>query len=65
MPRELKCLATDGRLSLIAFLGGTRTTLDMGDILYRRLTITGSTCGASAATTKRRTAPSSSTCPAS
>ena len=43
VPRELKCLATDGRLSIIAFLGGTRTTLDMGDILYRRLTITGST----------------------
>ncbi|HZR04193.1 MAG TPA: NAD(P)H-quinone oxidoreductase [Burkholderiales bacterium] len=41
--RELKCLATDGRLSLIAFLGGTRATLDMSDILYRRLTITGST----------------------
>jgi NADPH:quinone reductase len=43
VPRELKCLATDGRLSIIAFLGGTRATLDMGDILYRRLTITGST----------------------
>jgi NADPH2:quinone reductase len=43
VPRELKCLATDGRLSIIAFLGGTRTTLDMGDVLYRRLTITGST----------------------
>ena len=43
VPRELKCLAADGRLSLIAFLGGTTTTLDMGDILYRRLTITGST----------------------
>jgi putative PIG3 family NAD(P)H quinone oxidoreductase len=43
VPRELKCLATDGRLSIIAFLGGTRTTLDMSDILYRRLTITGST----------------------
>ena len=43
VPRELKCLATDGRLSIIAFLGGTRSTLDMGDILYRRLTITGST----------------------
>jgi NADPH2:quinone reductase len=41
--RELKCLATDGRLSIIAFLGGTKATLDMGDILYRRLTITGST----------------------
>ncbi|MBI1394713.1 MAG: zinc-binding dehydrogenase [Betaproteobacteria bacterium] len=43
VPREIKCLATDGRLSLIAFLGGTKTTLDMGDILYRRLTVTGST----------------------
>jgi NADPH2:quinone reductase len=43
VPREVKCLATDGRLSIIAFLGGTRATLDMGDILYRRLTITGST----------------------
>jgi NADPH:quinone reductase len=43
VPREIKCLASDGRLSIIAFLGGTRTTLDMGDILYRRLTITGST----------------------
>ncbi len=41
--RELKCLATDGRLSIIAFLGGTKATLDMGDILYRRLTVTGST----------------------
>jgi NADPH2:quinone reductase len=43
VPRELKCLATDGRLSLIAFLGGTRATLDLSDILFRRLTITGST----------------------
>lgn len=43
VPRELKALANDGRLSIIAFLGGTRTTLDMSDILYRRLTITGST----------------------
>jgi len=43
VPRELRCLATDGRLSLIAFLGGSRTILDMSDILMRRLTITGST----------------------
>lgn len=43
LQRELKCLATDGRLSIIAFLGGSKTTLDMGDVLYRRLTITGST----------------------
>jgi NADPH2:quinone reductase len=43
VPRELSCLAEDGRLSLIAFLGGTKATLDMTDILRRRLTITGST----------------------
>jgi NADPH2:quinone reductase len=43
VPRELKALADDGRLSIIAFLGGTKATLDMSDILYRRLTITGST----------------------
>jgi NADPH2:quinone reductase len=43
VPRELACLADDGRLSIIAFLGGTKTTLDMTDILRRRLTITGST----------------------
>lgn len=41
--RELACLATDGRLSLIAFLGGSKADLDMNDILRRRLTITGST----------------------
>lgn len=43
VPRELACLADDGRISLIAFLGGSKTTLDMTDILRRRLTITGST----------------------
>ncbi|MFN0040130.1 MAG: NAD(P)H-quinone oxidoreductase [Burkholderiales bacterium] len=43
VPRELSCLADDGRLSIIAFLGGNRVTLDMTDILRRRLTITGST----------------------
>jgi len=43
VPREISALADDGRLSLIAFLGGSRATLDMTDILRRRLTITGST----------------------
>jgi len=41
--RELACLADDGRLSLIAFLGGSKATIDMTDILRRRLTVTGST----------------------
>jgi NADPH2:quinone reductase len=43
VPRELASLANDGRLSLIAFLGGSKTSLDLGEILRRRLTITGST----------------------
>jgi len=42
VPRELQCLADDGRLVIIAFLGGTKTELNMTDILRRRLTITGS-----------------------
>ena len=41
--RELAALADDGRISLIAFLGGSKANLDMNDILRRRLTITGST----------------------
>ncbi|HUU73778.1 MAG TPA: NAD(P)H-quinone oxidoreductase [Burkholderiales bacterium] len=43
VPRELQCLADDGRLVIIAFLGGTKAQLNMTDILLRRLTITGST----------------------
>ncbi|HJV72977.1 MAG TPA: NAD(P)H-quinone oxidoreductase [Noviherbaspirillum sp.] len=41
--RELKCLADDGRIALIALLGGAKATVDLGQILRRRLTITGST----------------------
>lgn len=41
--RELSCLAEDGRLVIIALLGGAKSTLDMGLILRRRLTVTGST----------------------
>lgn len=41
--REINCLADDGRLALIAFLGGAKATVDLGQILRRRLTITGST----------------------
>jgi NADPH2:quinone reductase len=41
--REIACLADDGRLSVIALLGGTRATIDLGQLLRRRLTITGST----------------------
>lgn len=43
VPREISCLADDGRLVFIALLGGAKTTLGLGQILLRRLTITGST----------------------
>ncbi|MEO7031864.1 MAG: zinc-binding dehydrogenase, partial [Herbaspirillum sp.] len=41
--REIDALADDGRLALIALLGGAKATVDLGQILRRRLTITGST----------------------
>src|SRR5207247_7193200 len=40
--RELKCLADDGRIVIIAFLGGSKATVFLSDILRRRLTVTGS-----------------------
>jgi NADPH2:quinone reductase len=42
VPRELECLADDGRLSIIAFLGGSKAVVDFSEILRRRLIITGS-----------------------
>ena len=44
MARNLRCLALDGRLVLIAFLGGPKAeALDFTTVMTRRLTITGST----------------------
>ncbi|MDO8650938.1 MAG: NAD(P)H-quinone oxidoreductase [Undibacterium sp.] len=43
LPRELNCLADDGRLAIIALLGGVRADLDLSQVLRRRLTITGAT----------------------
>jgi NADPH2:quinone reductase len=43
LAREISCLAEDGRLALIAFLGGSKATVDLGQVLRKRLTITGST----------------------
>jgi NADPH2:quinone reductase len=42
LDRELKCLADDGRIVIIAFLGGAKATVFLNDILRRRLTVTGS-----------------------
>jgi NADPH2:quinone reductase len=43
LPREIGCLADDGRIAVIALLGGAKATLDLGQVLRRRLTVTGST----------------------
>jgi NADPH2:quinone reductase len=43
VPKELKCLADEGRLVFIAFLRGPKTELDISQVMLRRLTITGST----------------------
>jgi NADPH2:quinone reductase len=43
VPRELKCLAEEGRLVFIAYLRGPRSELDIDAVMRRRLTITGST----------------------
>jgi len=41
--RELDCLADEGRLVLIALLGGARCQINLAPILMRRLSLTGST----------------------
>jgi NADPH2:quinone reductase len=41
--REIDCLADDGRIALIALLGGAKATVDLGQVLRRRLSISGST----------------------
>jgi len=43
VPKELKCLADDGRLVFIAFLRGPKSELDINELMRRRLTLTGST----------------------
>jgi NADPH2:quinone reductase len=43
VPREIECLAEDGRIAIIATLGGMSANVNLGAILRRRLTITGST----------------------
>lgn len=43
VPRELELLAEDGRLVIIATLGGKRADIDASLIMRRRLSLTGST----------------------
>ena len=41
--REVECLAEDGRIVIIAVQGGTKAEFNAGQLLRRRLTVTGST----------------------
>ncbi len=43
LPRNVKALATEGRLVQIAFLQGAKVELNFAQIMLRRLTLTGST----------------------
>ena len=43
LPRETAALAEDGRLVLINAMGGAKATLDLLEVMIKRLTITGST----------------------
>jgi putative PIG3 family NAD(P)H quinone oxidoreductase len=43
VPRNLKCLAEDGRHVTIAVQGGVKAELNMAAVMSRRLTLTGST----------------------
>lgn len=56
LPRELAALAEEGRLLVIAFQGGARATIDVADVMRRRLTVTGSTLRARSAAFKAEVA---------
>jgi NADPH:quinone reductase len=56
--KNLRCLAPDGRLAIIAFLQGSKVTLDFRHVMVRRLTITGSTLRASPTSRKAEIAGS-------
>jgi NADPH:quinone reductase len=43
LPRNLRCLATNGRLVQIGLQGGAKAEIDLRLVLNRRLTVTGST----------------------
>ena len=56
--KNLKSLALEGRMAIIAFLQGSRVTVDWRSIMMKRLTITGSTLRASPAARKAELARS-------
>lgn len=56
VPRNIECLAREGRLVVIALLGGTKGEVDFRLVLQRWLTITGSTLRPRSAEEKGRIA---------
>ncbi len=56
LPRNVRALATEGRLVQIAFLEGPKVELNFAQIMMRRLTITGSTLRAQSDVAKARIA---------
>lgn len=53
VPRNLKCLAEDGRHVTIAIQGGAKAEINMGIVMMRRYTLTGSTLRPRSAEFKR------------
>jgi putative PIG3 family NAD(P)H quinone oxidoreductase len=47
IPRNLRCIALEGRIVIIAFLHGSKVEADWMPIMLKRLTVTGSTMRAS------------------
>ncbi|MBM3558765.1 MAG: NAD(P)H-quinone oxidoreductase [Alphaproteobacteria bacterium] len=43
LPRNIACLATEGRLLQIAVQGGAKAEINLAQVMMRRLTVTGST----------------------
>ena len=43
IPRNINALALEGRLVMIAFLGGPKAELNFAQVMMKRLTVTGST----------------------
>lgn len=56
LPRNLKCLAVDGRLQLIALQNGSKSDINLASVLMKRLTIAGSTLRARPDTFKAKIA---------
>ncbi len=52
LARNLRCVAVDGRIVIIAFLRGSKVEVDWMPIMLKRLTVTGSTMRASPAERK-------------